>query len=118
MGNVRKIDRVEIALITGSLLTATIAVTALIFALAAFSGRLEAQRYADSRLKATIIRECESQNYRHDSTISFLEQYAAAYEKSNRMSPEKRTRLAAQIRANVTLINDLQPHRDCSRLLG
>jgi len=102
----RKMDRIEIGLIVASGVTAIIAILALALAFYNF-GRSENQ------LKRTLLTDCNAQNYRHDKTVSFLRHYVTKYEASHHLTTKQETALRRQVRANLTLIDDLQPHRRC-----
>lgn len=66
----------------------------------------------------TILRDCQQQNSRHDTTIAFFKRYVAGYERSHpRMSTAARRDLESSVQGNIVLINDLQPYQNCYHTL-
>lgn len=69
--------------------------------------------YAYETLRSNIIQQCQQQNQRHDRTLHFLENYIAYYELTHKMTPAQKKIADQQAQADIVLINDLQPHRNC-----
>lgn len=72
--------------------------------------------YSYLSLKSTLRGQCQAQNKRHDRTVAFLNGYVRHYEQTHKLSPIDKKAVAGQASANIALINDLQPHRNCGRI--
>lgn len=94
--------RVILYVMMGLLLLLSVAV-----ALAFYRAQKDAQD-----IQRSIHSYCVDTNQRHDRTIATLERLARRYEKQAKTAAAK-AQLRASIKANIELINDLDPKRVC-----
>lgn len=63
--------------------------------------------------KRDHVAVCIAQNQRHDRTVSFLRTYVQTYERTHHLKPRQLKTVAGEVQAQLTLIQDLQPHQHC-----
>lgn len=67
--------------------------------------------------RQAVITDCRQQNMRNGKTIKFFNSYVAAYERTHpTVATTEKRKLEAQVKADVTLINDLDPRQNCIKL--